>query len=252
VAGGSAEPGRPVTARALDLLGAFDTGHRRLTLTQLAGRAHLPMATAHRLVAELAAWGALTRRADGCYEVGDRLWTLGLLAPVQGELREVAAPFLQDLFAATGDTVHLAVREGDRALYVERLSGKASVPVVSQVGGRLPLHTTGVGKVLLAHAPPEVVRHVMAHLTRETRHSVVQPGRMARELGEIRRRGFARTSEEMSLGACSVAVPVHDADDAVVAAVGVVAPSVRRDLVRLVPALQVAAHGIARQLRQFH
>ena len=252
MAGGSAEPGRPVTARALDLLGAFDTGHRRLTLTQLADRADLPMATAHRLVAELAAWGALTRRADGRYEVGHRLWTLGLLAPVQGELREVAAPFLQDLFAATGDTVHLAVREGDRALYVERLSGKASVPVVSQVGGRLPLHTTGVGKVLLAHAPPEVVRHVMAHLTRETRHSVVQPGRMARELGEIRRRGFARTSEEMSLGACSVAVPVPDADGAVVAAVGVVAPSVRRDLVRLVPALQVAAHGIARQLQQFH
>ena len=252
MAGGSAEPGRPVTARALDLLGAFDTGHRRLTLTQLADRADLPMATTHRLVAELAAWGALTRRADGRYEVGHRLWTLGLLAPVQGELREVAAPFLQDLFAATGDTVHLAVREGDRALYVERLSGKASVPVVSQVGGRLPLHTTGVGKVLLAHAPPEVVRHVMAHLTRETRHSVVQPGRMARELGEIRRRGFARTSEEMSLGACSVAVPVPDADGAVVAAVGVVAPSVRRDLVRLVPALQVAAHGIARQLQQFH
>ena len=73
---------------------------------------------------------------------------------MQGELREVAAPFLQDLYAATGDTVHLAVREADRALYVERLSGKASVPVVSQVGGRLPLHTTGVGKVLLAHAPP--------------------------------------------------------------------------------------------------
>src|SRR6185312_3175314 len=70
VAGGSAEPGRPVTARALDLLGAFDTRHRRLTLTQLAGRADLPMATAHRLVAELAAWGALARRADGCYEVG--------------------------------------------------------------------------------------------------------------------------------------------------------------------------------------
>jgi DNA-binding IclR family transcriptional regulator len=241
-----------VTARALDLLGAFDTRHRRLTLTQLAGRADLPMATAHRLVAELAAWGALARRADGCYEVGDRLWTLGLLAPVQGELRDVAAPFLQDLFAATGDTVHLAVREGERALYVERLSGQASVPVVSQVGGRLPLHTTGVGKVLLAHAPPEVVRHVMAHLTRETRHSVVQPGRMARELGEVRRRGFARTNEEMSLGACSVAVPVRDADGAVVAAVGVVAPSVRRDLVRLVPALQVASHGITRQLRQFH
>ena len=252
MAGGASQPGRPVTSRALDLLGAFDTGHRRMTLTQLAVRAGMPMATAHRLVAELVAWGALVRRPDGAYEVGHRLWALGLLAPVQGELRSVAAPFLQDLFAATGDTVHLAVREADRALYVERLSGQASVPVVSEVGGRLPLHTTGVGKVLLAHAPVEVVQHVLAHLTRETRHSVVQPGRMARELTEIRRRGYARTAEEMSLGSCSVAVPVHGVEGAVVAAVGVVAPSVRRDLARLVPALQVAAHGIGRQLRQFH
>jgi DNA-binding IclR family transcriptional regulator len=252
VAGGTSEPGRPVTARALDLLGAFDTAHRRMTLTELANRAGLPIATAHRLVAELVGWGALARRHDGAYEVGHRLWTLGLLAPVQGELREVAAPFLQDLYAATGDTVHLAVRDGNRALYVERLSGNASVPVVSQVGGVLPLHATGVGKVLLAHAPPDVVRQVLGSLTRETRHSVVQPGRMVRQLSEVRRRGYARTVEEMTLGACSVAVPVHDADGAVVAAVGVVAPSVRRDLVRLVPALQVAAHGITRRLRQFH
>jgi len=241
-----------VTARALDLLGAFDTAHRRMTLTELAARAGLPMATAHRLVGDLAGWGALVRRPDGAYEVGHRLWTLGLLAPVQGELREVAAPFLQDLYAATGDTVHLAVREEGRALYVERLSGRASVPVVSQVGGRLPLHTTGVGKVLLAHAPPDVVRQVLGSLTRETRHSVVQPGRMAKELSEVRRRGYARTVEEMTLGACSVAVPVREVDGTVAAAVGVVVPSTRRDLVRLVPALQVAAHGITRNLGQFH
>ena len=142
--------------------------------------------------------------------------------PGAGRAAAVAAPFLQDLFAATGDTVHLAVREADRALYVERLSGQASVPVVSEVGGRLPLHTTGVGKVLLAHAPVEVVQHVLAHLTRGRVTPWSQPGRMARELTEIRRRGYARTAEEMSLGPCSVAVPVHGVEGEVVAAVGVV------------------------------
>ena len=101
-----------MTSRALDLLGAFDTAHPRMTLTEIAARPGQPMATAHRLVAELVGWGALAGGTTAPTRSG-RLWALGLLAPVQGELREVAAPFLQDLYAATGDTVHLAVREGD-------------------------------------------------------------------------------------------------------------------------------------------
>ncbi len=248
MAGGADVAGRSVTSRALEVLGAFDTDHRRLTLSEVAARAGIPLTTTHRLVKELVTWGALARRDDGTYVVGSRLWDLGLLAPVHVELRQVASPFLQDVYAATRDTVHLAVRDGDQTLYVDRLSGQTSVPVVSTVGSRLPLHTTGVGKVLLAYAPEGVVRGVMANLTRPTRHSITQPGRLARELSEVRRRGYARTAEEMSLGTVSVAVPIRDLDDRVVAAVGIVAPSSRRDITRLVPALLVAANGIARHL----
>jgi DNA-binding IclR family transcriptional regulator len=210
------------------------------------------------LLAELAAWGALVRRPDGRYEIGRKLWDLGLLAPVQLELRQVAAPFLLDVHTATRDTVHLAVREGVRALYVERISGRESVPVVSQVGSRLPLHATGVGKVLLASAPDDVVEQVLRQLSRETRHTVADPRVLIRELTEVRRRGWARTAEEMSLGAASVAVPVtveRASGPVVVAALGIVVPVQRRDLSRLAPVLQVAARGIGRALArsaQFH
>jgi DNA-binding IclR family transcriptional regulator len=172
---------------------------------------------------------------------------------MQLELRQVAAPFLLDVHTATKDTVHLAVRDGLRALYVERVSGRESVPVVSQVGSRLPLHATGVGKVLLAAAPDDVVDQMLRSLTRETRHSVVEPRRLVRELAEVRRRGSARTSEEMSLGAASVAVPVtveRPGGPVVVAALGIVVPAHRRDTARLVPVLQVAARGIGRALRR--
>ena len=81
------------------------------------------------------------RRVDGRYEIGPKLWDLGLLAPVQLELRQVAAPFLSDVHTTIRDTVHLAVREGTKALYVERVSGRESVPVVSHVGSRLPPST---------------------------------------------------------------------------------------------------------------
>jgi DNA-binding IclR family transcriptional regulator len=109
-----------------------------------------------------------------------------------------------------------------------------------------------VGKVLLAAAPDDVVEAVLRAPTRETRHTVVDAGRLRREIAEVRRRGYARTAEEMSLGTLSVAVPVRverPAGPAVVAAaLGVVVPSHRRDLLRLVPVLQVAARGIGREL----
>ncbi len=251
MAGGSGEPGRSVLSRALALLDAFSTTTSRLTLTEIAHRSDTPLATTYRLLAELTDWGALVRRPDGRYEIGRKLWDLGLLAPVQLELRQVAAPFLHDLHITIRDTVHLAVREGLHALYVERISGRESVPMVSQVGSRLPLQATGVGKVLLAAAPPDVIDQTLRSLTRLTRYTVVEPGRLRRELAEVRRRQYARTSEEMSPGAASLAVPVRvDGSDGplVAAALGIVVPPHRRGLLRLVPVLEVAARGIGREL----
>src|SRR4051812_8265972 len=187
MAGNSSTPGATVTSRALALLGAFDEHHRRLTLTELAERAELPMPTAHRLVGELVAWGPLTRTSTGTYAVGRRLWDLGLLAPVQTGLRELASPYLHDLYGATFATVHLAVRDETEVLYVDRLAGHASVPVVSSIGSRLPLHATGVGKVLLAHAPVDVQQRVLADLPRITPYTITQPGLLRRQLGRVLR-----------------------------------------------------------------
>ena len=98
------------------------------------------------------------------------------------------------------------------------------MPVVSRIGSRLPLHATGVGKVLLAHAPHDVVAEVLADLTRVTPYTVTQPGRLQDELRRVRRDGYAQTSEEMSLGACSVAVPITG-PGGVVAALGSSCPT---------------------------
>lgn len=244
---GASKQGQSVTSRALALLGAFDERHRRLNLTELAARTELPVATAHRLVGELVAWGALSRTPAGDYVVGRRVWDIGLLAPVQTGLRQVASPYLHDLYGATLATVHLAVRDGRQVLYLDRLSGHASLPVVSTIGSRLPMHATGVGKVLLAHSPPDVMVAVLADLPRITPYTVSQPGRLRRQLERIREDDFATTVEEMTLGACSVAVPIR-AGHSVVAALGVVVPSLKRDRPRLVSALQVAARGVGRSL----
>jgi DNA-binding IclR family transcriptional regulator len=224
MAGNTSSPGASVTSRALALLGAFDDDHRRLSLTELAERAELPLPTAHRLVAELVEWGALARGASGRYVVGRRMWDLGLLAPVQAGLVETASPFLHDLYGATLATVHLAVRDGQEVLYLDRLRGHTSVPIVSTVGSRLPMHATGVGKVLLAHAPAEVQQQVLAELPRITPYTITQPGRLDRQLRQVLRDDYATTVEEMSLGACSVGVQIRRRGEEV-AALGIVVPS---------------------------
>ena len=142
--------------------------------------------------------------------IGRRIWDLGLLAPVQTGLRDVAAPFLQDLYGATMATVHLAVRDGTLALYLDRLSGHGSVPVVSKVGARLPLHATGVGKVLLAYAPAEVRQAVLGGPLERFTAVHRRRGRdgWMRNCARVPRDGYATTAEEMTLGACSIGVPV--------------------------------------------
>ena len=255
MAGNTSIPGATVVSRALALLFAFDESHRRLSLSDLARRADLPLPTAHRLVGELVAGGALVRRPTGEYVVGRRLWRTGLLAPVEAGLREVAEPFLNDIHAATRATVHLAVRDGREVLYLDRVSGGVSVPVVSRIGSRLPLHATGVGKVLLAYASEATQQSVLDQaLPRMTSHTIVEPDVLREQLAAIRGNGYATTEQEMTMGACSIAVPVFSPSSGVggaeaIAALGVVVPTLKRDRARLVAAMQVAARGIERSLR---
>jgi DNA-binding IclR family transcriptional regulator len=249
MAGNTSVPCATVTSRVLALLGAFDADHRELTLSDLARHSGVPIPTTHRLARELAGWGALHRTEAGTYVVGRRLWDIGLLAPVARELREVAVPFLHDLYGTTLETVHLAVREDTHVLYLETLSGTRSVPVVSTVGSRLPMHATGVGKVLLAHAPDDIRQRVLAGpLQRFLPRTITSPAMLARQLDRVRADGYATTDEEMTPGARSVGVPITT-DDGVIGALGFVVGDLRRSRGGLVAALQVAAQGIARSLR---
>src|SRR5919204_6466116 len=136
---------RSVTSKVLALLEAFTPTTPELTQSELARRAGLSLPTAHRRLAELVEWGALERGADGRYRIGLRLWEVASLAPRGLGLRELAMPFLEDLYEVTHENVQLAVREGVEVVFVERISGRHAVPVWTRVGGRFAMHATGVG-----------------------------------------------------------------------------------------------------------
>jgi DNA-binding IclR family transcriptional regulator len=245
MAGRTNQPGQSVTSRVLAILDSFDVTHPSQSLSEISRRAGLPLATTHRLVGELVAWRGLCRRDDGHYEIGQRLWEVGLLGPLHLRLREIALPFLQTLYEATRENVHLAVRDGDDVLYVEKLVGHRSVPIISRIGGRLPLHATGVGKALLAYESPDFRRD---YLARPTRYTIVEPGRLSADLEQTAQRGYAVTREEMTLGTCSIAVAILDHAGRPIAAVGAVVNSIRVEPAQLAPPIRLAAEGIAARL----
>jgi DNA-binding IclR family transcriptional regulator len=241
-------PGVSVTARVLRIFETFSPQHVDQSLSEIAQRAGLPVSTAHRLVGELTNWGALERDAEDRYRIGLRLWEVATLAPRGVGLRAAAMPFLEDLYEATHENVHLAVLDGTEAVYLERISARGAVHVISRVGGRLPLYATGVGLALLAYASVELQEQVLAGpLTRFTAKTVTAPLELRRILAEIRRTRVAVSDGLLDLRALSVAAPVTGEGGDVVAAVSVVVPS-GRDARIYTPAVLAAARGVSRAL----
>jgi DNA-binding IclR family transcriptional regulator len=251
VAGNSSDPGRSVLGRGLDVLGSFSDERPEQTLGMIAAATGLPSATAHRLVAQLVEWGALERPTRGRYRVGTRLWQVGSLAPVARDLRDTALPYLQDLSSMTGHVVHLVVLDGNEALFVERLEGHAEVRVRSRVGRHLPLHASGPGKVLLAHAPAEFVAEVVASgLPKLASETITDRDRLDAALADIRRTGFCLSRNEMTEGASSVAAAITGPKGEVIASLSVVVPSSIENRHVLVPAVRLTASAISRALQR--
>ncbi|MFC6066440.1 IclR family transcriptional regulator [Streptomyces ochraceiscleroticus] len=235
--------GEPVVDRALSLLAAFGSEHRALGLNELSRRAGLPPSTASRLTARLLRWGALERDDHGRYVIGLRLFEVASLAPRSHGLREAALPYLEDLHEITRQHVLLAVRDGDEALLVERLSAHGAVEIAYRVGGRLPLHETGVGLVLLAAADPGYRAEWIDRL--EPSSAAL---RLRRRLAEVRNAGLAVFERQRPAPVCSVAVPIRGRGEQVVAAVSIVVPAGARKARAYEQVVRATAMAISRGL----
>lgn len=243
------EPGRSVASRLGGVLFSFRPGDASLTLADLTRRTGMPHATVRRVVMDLVAEGLLERTDDGKYVIGIRVWELGTLAPRSLPLRSVALPFMEDLHAALRQHVQLAVLDGLEAVVVERMSSSNAVGLVSQVGGRLPLHSSGVGKVLLAHGGASLFERVTAAgLKTFTPYTITDPEALRTDLAEYRRTGFALVNQETSPDAQSVAAAIFGSTGEAVAALSVVVAAGTVNLNSVVPAVVAASRGISRGL----
>ena len=241
-------PSRSVLERAFRILSSYGPADRTLTLAELTRRTGIPKATVHRLTRELLELGMLEGQ-HGVYRLGMRAFELGQLVPRQRDLREAALPFMQDLFEATHETVHLAVLDGTEVLYIDKISGHRRVAAGSRVGGRLPAHCTAVGKAILARSPPSAVEMVLAAgLVPRTAFSITAGSVLREQLARAAREGVAFEREESGLGVTCAASPVEGFGRQVVAALSVSGPVSRLQPERFAPTVRLAALALSRRL----
>lgn len=241
--------GESSLARAVRILESFTLEEPELTVTEVARRSGLHLATASRIIGQLVDHGLLTRGPDREVRVGMRMWELAARAAPTRSLREAAMPYLEDLHAVVGHHAQLAVLDGEDVIFLERLSARDAVVNYSQVAGRLPLHISSSGVVLMAYGPAELQERVLARpLESRTRATVTEPARLRATLDQVRRTGYALLPGHVHPDATGIAVPVRNGLGEVVAALSVIVPNDAR-AVSAVPALLAAARGIGRALR---
>jgi IclR family acetate operon transcriptional repressor len=197
--------------RAFSLLELMAEGGGEMPLSQLASRSGLPLPTIHRIVRTLVDSGYVRQLPSRSYALGPRLIALGESASRM--LGAWARPVLADLVEAVGETANMAVLDGDRAVYVAQAPSRHSMRMFTEVGRRVYLHCTGVGKALLAQLPPQAAREIVvrAGMPAQTARSITDPDALAGELSRIRDAGYALDDAEQETGVRCLAVPVPGA-----------------------------------------
>ncbi|MGO1770316.1 MAG: IclR family transcriptional regulator [Microbacterium sp.] len=240
---------RTAADRLLSLIGAFARRDGALTLSELAHHADLPLATAHRLLGELHAWGGLVQDEHGRYRLGNKFVEIASFSTRGFQLRERALPHLIELHRQSGLSVQLAARERDHVVYLEALRTTPNYSGENRIGGRLPLHAAGTGLVLLAYAPEEVVDEYLDRpLHAFTSFTPTDPTEVRALLAEIRTRRYALTARTVSHEVGTVAAPVFGPDQEVVASVNAIFLVRHHDPRPLIPQVLTAAAWVGRSL----
>ncbi len=214
--------------RAISILQVL-ARHGTAGVTEIAGELGIHKSTAFRLLATLDARGLVEQNAErGRYQLGYGMVQLAAGAAKTGDLSLLGSPLCRELAETVGETVDVAVHDGRWVVSVDQAIGAAAVTTVNWVGQRSPVHATSAGKVFLAHMPPDQLDAVLAEdLEWYTPHTVVDPIVLRKQLGLVRDRGFACTSEEYEMGLAAIAAPIRSIDGGVVAAVTVSGPTFR-------------------------
>lgn len=242
---GSSKSGVQSLDRALALLELLAEAGGSMRLNEFAAATGLPLPTIHRLIRSLTHNGYVRQEPSKRYALGPRLIRLGEVAG-RG-LASWGMPFLSELTAQIGETANMAVLEGDEVVYVAQVPSAHSMRMFTEVGRRVSVHCTGVGKALVSQLDDAAVLALLRRtgMPVQTSRTLTDPGAFLNELDEIRRQGWAEDNAEQEVGVRCIAVPVLGAPARV--AISVSGPSGRITAGR-VAEIAVVLQGAAQRL----
>ena len=216
--------------RAVSLLEAIAEAGGECTLTQLSHRTQLNISTCHHLLSTLVARGYVAKvPVRRSYALGARILYLSNACLRQVDLPARAAPFIERINERTGETVHLAVLQGDAMMKVAKRESRHPVRVDTGTLGKTDAaHATATGKAMLAWLPEDDMRRVLSHgLTRFTPKTIVEWPSLIEALRHVRRNGYAIDDEEYQPGVICIGAAIRDHNGAVVGAISASTPTMR-------------------------
>jgi IclR family acetate operon transcriptional repressor len=238
--------------RALAILEALTRSDHELGVSEIAKITGLAVGTVHRLLATLAYHGYVRQNiATRAYGPGVKL--LSVAAAAHERVGAIARPFLTRLMQASQETANMAVLESNSTLYIEQIPPPRMLRIFTEPGNRVPLHTAGTGKVLLAYQPPNVIESIIEEtgLPRATPNTITDPSTLLEVLEQARKQGYAMDMEEQEEGVCCLAAPVFTPDGRILAATSISGPASRLSRSRLhelVPHIKGVAAALSRAI----
>jgi len=237
------ERGVQSVGRTLDIIEFLGSSEQEFGVSEIGAATGLSAGTAHRLLGTLVSRGYVRRNErTRRYSLGLRALTMAITA--RERIGPLALPFLEELVEASQETVNLAVLESGSMLYIEQaFPPTRTLRMFTDPGNRVPLHSTGTGKVLLAYQPPRLIEFILGRtgLSRQTVSTITDLSQLRTELQRIRREGYAADFEEQEEGVRCLAAPVFGPDGNIFAAMSISGPTSRLSRKRmdeLIPALK--------------
>lgn len=197
--------------RAIQLVDLLASEGQELSLTEISKAMGWPKSTVHGLLSTLRENNYVEQSAvSSRYRLGIRLFELGNTVARSWDIRAVALPVMQGLNRKLGEMVHLATEDKGEVLYIEKLDSRQMFRIVSETGVRLPMHCSGLGKVLLAFKTRTEVKWILTKrgMTRMTQHTITDPQILEKELARIRSQGYGVDDREIMDSLRCVAAPI--------------------------------------------